>query len=106
MKAYALQEGTGDTAVVVSVKLRFDERPMRTVTWWWEDGGAVRAAISLIGGGSEIVVDAVNADRAIATVHRSPTFRFDLLKARPAISDFVIRCVEMWEVTEGGELAN
>ncbi|MDE0177923.1 MAG: hypothetical protein OXP36_04940 [Gammaproteobacteria bacterium] len=52
------------------------------------------------------MVDAVNADRAIAKVHQSPTFRFDLLKARPAISDFIIRCAEMWEATEGGELGN
>ena len=106
LKVYALREGTGDTALVVPVKLRFDDRPMRTLTWWWTERRAVKGAISLVGGGSDVVVDAVNADRAIAKIHQSPTFRFDLLEARAAISEFIVRCGAIWEATEGGEPAN
>ena len=103
LEAYAGRVGTGDTAVLVPVKLRFDEKPMRAVTWWWADGDAGNAAISLLGGGFDILVEAVKADRAIAKIHRSPTFRFDLSAARPAISEFVARCVETWEPAQGGE---
>ena len=49
LAAYAEIFGTGETAVVVPVELRFDTKPMRVLTWWWSEHGVARGAGSLIG---------------------------------------------------------
>ena len=106
LEAYALREGTGETAVVVPVSLRFDEKPTHNATWWYAEASAVKSAVSLIGVTTDLVVNAVHADTAIAKIHRSPTFRFDLMDARPVLSEFIIQCVEIWEATDWSEPAN
>ena len=99
LATYAEIFGTGKTAVVVPVTLRFDSKPSKVLTWWWSKHGVARGAISLIGGGVEVVVDAVIADQVITHIQDSPPFTFDLLTARPKVVEFVSRCEDWWQGT-------
>ncbi|MDE0036860.1 MAG: hypothetical protein OXU77_04755 [Gammaproteobacteria bacterium] len=99
LAAYAEIFGTGETAVVVPLELRFDTMPVRVLTWWWSEHGVARAAGSLMGGGAQVLADAVVADQVVAQIQKSRPFRFDLLAARAKIVEFVSRCEGWWEGT-------
>ena len=104
LAAYAEIFGTGETAVVVPVQLRFDTAPARVLTWWWSEHGVARGASSLIGGGAEVLAEAVVADQATARIQESRPFTFDLVAARPKLGEFVSRCEGWWDGLSVGEV--
>ena len=72
----------------VDVKLRFDDKPFRTMSfvWIWNADGAVRPD------GAVLLENALASERLIAKVEDSDTLRFDLLAARKDLVEFKRRC--------------
>ena len=88
------------TGVTVDVRLRFDEKPVRNVTWGWSERLAVPLGDFDRGNESKLLLrDSRNGERLIVSVHRSPTFRFDLAKVREDIIEFEDQCMS-WAAKE------